>query len=207
MKDSSSNVPGKNQPQIDLPNKPRGYLKKESLAAKFKRIFLSPDINNVGEFIFVDVFVPAIKDLIVNIIENTINIAFFGNNSRRPYVIGRPASSAQQRASIYWNSSGNGQARIVQPTEPVKKPVDSYKDLRYPTYVKADETLNALKNHLASYGQVFISDVFRCTEGARTSNFTNYANDYGWTNLDNATIGRDGTEYYLILPKPEFMPD
>lgn len=204
MNKLSSNDPGKNPIKAVA----KGTISKESLAAKFRRIFLSPDINNVGEFIFVEVFVPAIKDLIVNIIENTVNVAFFGNSSKRPYVIGRQANNPQQRAAIYWNSSV-GQSRPYanqqqsQPQQQIRA-ANNFRDITYPDKISAEAVLNELYSLISQYGRATVADLYSLSS-VSSDNFTN--NDYGWTNLQGSTVARSRDGYILDLPKPQFLPD
>lgn len=203
MKDSSSNAPGKNPIKAVA----KGTISKESLAAKFKRIFLSPDINSVGEFIFIDVFVPAIKDLIVNIIENTVNVAFFGNSSKRPYIVGRQQGNQQQRASIYWNSSvGQSRPYANQPVQPQQqvRAANNFRDITYPDKISAEAVLNELYSLISQYGRATVADLYSLSS-VSSDNFTN--NDYGWTNLQGSTVARSRDGYILDLPKPQFLPD
>lgn len=186
----------------------KGHIKPERLGAKFKRIFLSPDINNVGEFIFTDVFVPAIKDLIVNIIENTVNVAFFGNSSRRPYIIGRGQNTQQGRASLYWNSSV-GQSRpyanqMPAPQQQQVKAANNFRDICYTSKQEAEAVLNDMYGLLNQYGRVRVSDLYSLS-GITSDNYTN--NDYGWLNLQGSGVGRSRDGYILDLPKPQFLPD
>lgn len=184
----------------------KGRISKEPIGAKLKRIFLSDDINSVGEFIFIDVFVPAIKDLIVNIVENTVNVAFFGNSSRRPYVVGRgsPANS-QARASVYWNSSiGQGRPYIDQTQQKQIRAANNFRDIVYDSKNGAEAVLNDMYGLITQYGRATIADLYSLS-GISSNNYTN--NDYGWTNLQGSQVSRSREGYVLDLPKPQFLPD
>lgn len=196
------------KPQAKTPPKAvaKGHISKEPIGSKLKRIFLSDDINSVGEFIFIDVFVPAIKDLIVNIIENTVNVAFFGNSSRRPYVVGRgnPAN-AQQRASVYWNSSiGQSRQFVDQNQQRQIRAANNFRDICYDTKNGADAVLNDMYELISTYGRATVADLYSLS-GISSNNYTN--NDYGWTNLQGAQVSRSRDGYVLDLPKPQFLPD
>lgn len=186
----------------------KGRISKEPIGAKFRRIFLSPDIDNVGEIIFIEVFVPAIKDLIANIVENTVNVALFGSASKRPYILNRGATSnGSSRASIYWNSSV-GQLRNTfsdqdqRMAELKKAAAMNYRYLYAETAAKATSVINDMQAQIRDYGNVLISDMYRFA-GVTSSNYTN--NDYGWTNIDTATIYEQGGLYFFNMPKPRMI--
>lgn len=184
----------------------KGSIKKEPLGKKFKRIFLSEDINTVGDFIFIDVFVPAIKDLVANIIYNTTNVVLYGKSSASGYL--RPGSpqNQQQRASLYWNSAVSGSRAYVgqsQPTSQNVRAANNFRDIVYPERAKAEAVLNELYALITTYGCATVSDIYQLS-GISSDNFTN--NDYGWTNLQGSGVSRTRDGFVLDLPKPILLP-
>lgn len=185
----------------------KGSIKKEPLGKKFKRIFLSEDINSVGDFIFIDVFVPAIKDLIANIIENTTNIILFGKSSARGYLRPGSAQNQQQRASLYWNSAVSGSRAYVGQTQSQQtqniRASNNFRDIVYPERAKAEAVLNEMYALITTYGCATVSDIYQLS-GITSDNFTN--NDYGWTNLQGSGVSRTRDGFVLDLPKPILLP-
>ena len=174
-------------------------VKKESLGTKFKRIFLSEDVDNVGSFILLDVLVPAIKDTFASIIENTVNVALFGSSRGRAY--GQRSVSPQARANLYWNSSvGNPRPYA---NEPRPKSSNNFREIIYDTQTDANRVLDSMIDLVSTYGVASISDLYSFS-GLSSDNFTN--NDYGCTNLQGARVVRARDGYVLELPKPILLP-
>lgn len=170
---------------------------KETLGQKFKRVFLSEDVDNVGSYIFLDVLVPAVKDLFASLIENTVNVALFGSTSRHTYRGG----SNQQRASLYWNSSVGQSRGFAQPAQqrPTNKAANNFRDLIYDTRKEAEDVLESLVELISLYGVATIQDLYAASN-MTSNNFTN--NDYGWLDLSSAKIIRSRDGWVLELPKP-----
>lgn len=173
-------------------------LQKEPLGKKVKRIFFSEDVDNVGSFIFIDVLVPAIKDLLASIVENTVNVALFGSGSARRgrYVTG----NQQQRANVYWNSAVGNQ-RPYANEQP--KSANNFREIIYESKADASRVLDGLMELVDSYGLASIADLYALS-GLSSDNYTN--NNYGWTNMRGSRVIGTINGYLLELPKPVLLP-
>ena len=173
-------------------------LQKEPLGKKVKRIFFSEDVDNVGSFIFIDVLVPAIKDLLASIVENTVNVALFGSGSTRRSYLSR--GNPQQRANLYWNSSVGNQ-RPYSNERP--RSANNFREIIYETQADASRVLDGMMELVSSYGLASIADLYSFSN-LSSDNYTN--NDYGWTNLRGSRVVRVRDGYILELPKPTLLP-
>lgn len=173
-------------------------LQKEPLGKKVKRIFFSEDVDNVGSFIFIDVLVPAIKDLLASIVENTVNVALFGSGSTRRSYLSR--GNPQQRANLYWNSSVGNQRPYANERP---RSTNNFREIIYETQADASRVLDGMMELVSSYGLASIADLYSFSN-LSSDNYTN--NDYGWTNLRGSRVVRVRDGYILELPKPTLLP-
>lgn len=173
-------------------------LQKEPLGKKIKRVFFSEDVDNVGSFIFIDVLVPAIKDLLASIVENTVNVALFGSGSTRRSYLSR--GNPQQRANLYWNSSVGNQRPYANERP---RSTNNFREIIYETQADASRVLDGMMELVSSYGLASIADLYSFSN-LSSDNYTN--NDYGWTNLRGSRVVRTRDGYILELPKPTLLP-
>jgi hypothetical protein len=169
---------------------------KEPLGKKLKRIFLSEDIDNVGSYVFIEVLVPALKDLCAKLIENTVNIALFGNGAR-PLNRG---NNQQRSAALYWNSSvGQTRPFASQQRSSVPKSSNNFRDLIYDTKAEAERVLDSMVELISTYGVCTVQDLYSLSN-MESNNYTN--NDFGWMDLKGSRIIRVRDGWLLELPKP-----
>lgn len=174
-------------------------MRKEPLGTRLKRIFLSEDVDKVGEFVFLHVLVPGIQDIVSSIVENALNISIFGLNRGKEY--GQRNTSSQARANLYWNSSVGNQRQYAN--EPRPRSSNNFREIIYDTQADANRVLDSMIDLVSTYGVASISDLYSFS-GLSSDNFTN--NDYGWTNMQGARVVRARDGYVLELPKPILLP-
>lgn len=167
---------------------------------KVADLFLDEDISSVKGYILFDVVIPAIKNTIVDIVTNGIEMLFWGDSrgSRR-------ASGRRDRTSYdSYYSSGRGFSRVRRrddddETERKSGKVD-YRDLMFDSRANAEVVLQELMEICAVYHQVTVADLFEAAE-VTGNGFTD--SKWGWTNLDNCSTRRVRDGYVIDLPKVE----
>jgi hypothetical protein len=168
-------------------------IKKKGGLSSITDVFISEDASNVKSYIVVDVLVPAIKNAVVDIVTDGINMIFFGGTGRGSARRGSvPASYVS-----YDRFSDRGQSHNTRDNF-VPRASASYEGVVMRTKYDADNVLDQADNLVREYGQVSIADL--CEMMGVPSKFTDV--NYGWTNLSTAEVvrERDGG-YSLRMPR------
>ena len=164
-------------------------VKKKS---KFADLFISEDANNVKDYIFLDVLVPAIKKAISDIVTDGIDIILYGGSGN-----GRKRSSS---GSISYTSYSRFSDRFSdRDRRDDRRSSIGYRfnDIIFDDRREAKEVLERLDELIDNYGKATVADFYDLVD--ISGNYTD--NRYGWTSLRNADIVsvRDG--WMIKLPK------
>lgn len=165
--------------------------KKKSGLKKFTSEFLSDDADNLKDYIFLGVLIPAIKEAISDIVKNGIDMVLYPNgenrtNKRRP-------SEFVSYDKRFSNNQRNENYRKTRTS--IGYNLD---DIILETRGEAEEVLCHMDELIDLYGMVSVADLYDLV--GITGNYTD--NKYGWTNIRNAepVRVRNGC-YTLRLPK------
>lgn len=168
-------------------------MREKSAFRKAASAFMNEDAGSVKNFIIFDVVVPAIKTLIVDIVENTVEM-IFGVSSTRNRSTG--GNRNVPYASYY--KSDNRNNRRNDPADRDSRP--DTRDIEFPSRGEAEAALDELVDWIEHYGSVSIS-TYKELAGI-TGDFVD--EKWGWTNLRTAYVKRlSGGSYILVMPRPE----
>lgn len=162
-------------------------LKQRTAGHKLADIFISEDIDSVKSYIFMDVLVPAVKKAISDIVSDGINMILYGgtrtNNKR--------SSNVSYRS--YYDERNDRRPSNSTTTNSGYK----YGEVTLETRGEAEAVLTRMDELIDTYGVVSVADMYDLA--GVSCEYTD--NNYGWTNIRNATVirGRDG--YVLKMPK------
>lgn len=159
--------------------------------SKFQDVFVGEDANNVKDYIIQDVIIPNIKMTIVDSVCDGIRM-FFGQG-RRNNGDGR-RNSPSSRIS-YGSFYDRGYDRRDYP--PRTRSNYSHDDVIFDSRGEAEDVLDRMDELIRRYGMVRVADLYDLV--GITGHYTD--NDYGWTNLRNASIQRVRDGYLLKMPK------
>ena len=167
-------------------------VKKEPLSRKFSDVFLADSVDNVKSYVVFDVIVPAIKNLIVDMTTNSIDMLVNGRS-------GSPSRSGRRGHTSY-SSYFRGDDR---PSHRTANPRDrySYNDIIFETRGDANEVLDIMMEVLDKYKVISIADYYELSNANVQEQYTDRS--YGWFELDDAHIIRDRDGYRISLPRPE----
>lgn len=163
--------------------------KKKSEIRKFTDVFISEDISNVKSYIFNDVLVPAVKNAIVDIVTDGINMIFGTSKGK----------SKNTYSTNYRGSYVSYSARRDEPRSRGRdsRDVYSYDDIILDNRVDCEEVLTKMDEIIDMYGVASVADLFDLV--GVTGNYTD--NKFGWTNLRNADVTRVRDGYKIKMPK------
>ena len=176
-------------------------LKKKTPGKKFAEIFLSDDLGSVKKYAIYDVIIPAIKDTIVKIVKDGVEMLFYGSpqhKSRSSTILKGYESTTYVPYSGY--SSKKNQQRRREPEREFEKTPD-YDEIILVSRGTAEEIIIDMREIIAEFGSATVGDLYTLID--ITPDFTAY--DYGWTNLDDAYVKPVHRGYLLVLPKPKFI--
>lgn len=164
--------------------------RKKSELRKMADAFISDDCSNVKSYVVMEVIVPAIRNLIEDIIIDTTHMIFRGErgsrdrrkNERTPYYRSYERERDRDRRSYRDSRTYTGY---------------DYENYVIPSRDEANEVLCRMDDLMSMYKTVSVADFYELV-GVRC-NYTD--NKYGWSNLRNARVVpvRDG--YVIELPK------
>lgn len=162
--------------------------KKKSDIRKFTDVFISEDVSSVKSYIFTDVFVPTIKDLISTVVKDTVDIVLFGGSRRG----GTRTTGSKISYRDYYDN------RHDRHSEPKARTRFDYDEIIFATKGDAEAVLDQMCAVIDQYGWVTVLDMYDAAD--LTAPYT--ANKFGWTNLNTAETVRlrDGN-YVIKLPK------
>lgn len=159
--------------------------KKKSGLQKLTNVFISEDVDDVKSYIFEDVVIPAVKDIILDTVKACLGVSSTkGRNTPSSRIGYRKCYDERTR-----RDSGSS-SRVRSGYE--------YDDIIIDNRGEAEEVLDRMDELIATYGMVSVADYYDLV--GVTGNYTD--NKYGWTDIRSAYVVRAGREGYMIkLPK------
>lgn len=157
---------------------------------KFADEFVSEDAKNIKSYVFGEVFVPALKKLISDIVTDGVDMFLYGEKRS-----GNKRSTADRVS--YRNYYDRGDSRSTRDVRSSGYSSYSYDDIILRDRAEAEEVLERLDELMETYGLVRVADLYDLV--GVTGNYTD--NKYGWTNIRNAEIIRVRDGYMIKMPR------
>lgn len=188
------------QPALEL-NIAAGVAKekKPSLGKKFREQFAGDSASTVGQYILIDVVVPAVKNLIWDIgSEGLKKFLFGGSNRPSSGVIGASILGSRSGTNYTKYSGGASQQREITPAT---RATNDFSDVLVPTRAEGEEVLDQLQNYIDQYGVVSVNDYYAAL--GISADFT--AVKYGWKSISSAEVRHTREGYLLVMPRPQIL--
>lgn len=164
---------------------------KTNEARKIADIFISEDITNVKNYIFMDVIVPAVKKAIYDVVTNGIDMFLYGGNGK-----GKSNSTASKVSyRNYYERKDNGGYR--QSESNVSRNALDYEDIVFDNRGEAEAAKQQMMDLIDRYGMVTVGDLYEMAN--QTPPYT--AQKYGWMDVRSAEAQRVRDGYILKLPR------
>ena len=170
-------------------------VKKKSWGEKFKGIFFGGDARNALRYIAADVFLPTIRNLVVDATTKGMERMVYGESSaqrRRPMNYG---------SRVQYNNPVR-RDRAYLPDQPARslRPVRrDLNDMILASREEAELVLERLLDIISKYEVTSLADLYDLT-GLPSSHVDN---KWGWTYLNNTEIRQVRDGYLLDLPPLE----
>ena len=166
---------------------------KKNEVRKLADIFISEDVANVKNYIFMDVLVPAVKKAIYDIVTNGIDMFLYGGTGKGKSS-GSPGAKVSYRSYYDQKNSGSG----YRGSENVRSNNGfEYDDIEFQHRGEAEAALQQMHDAIARYGIVTVADLYDMA--GLTAPYT--SQKYGWMNVNGVNVMRTRDGYVLKLPR------
>lgn len=167
-------------------------VKKKNGARKIADVFISEDAANVKSYVLMDVVVPAVKDVLANIVKDSIDMILFGGTKRG----GNKRPNGLNSSYVSYNRYSDRDDRRYDSRASISSRYD-FDNIVIDNKGEAEEVLDRMSELLDTYGMVTVADL--CDLVGVSCDYTD--NKYGWTHLRNARTVRVRDGYILDLPR------
>jgi hypothetical protein len=175
--------------------------RKPALGKRIKNAFFGGDAQSAGQYVMIEVVLPAIKDTIADAVSQAVERMIFGE--------GRSTSRRTGQRPGYqgwtnYNRIGNqqpSQSRRDERRELSRsaRAAHSFDDVIIPTRTEAKEVLDQMFHILQKYEVVTVGDLYELVNIQPS-----YVDEnWGWDDLRGAGITRVNNGYLLDLPRPD----
>lgn len=159
--------------------------KKKSGLQKITNVFVPEDVDDVKSYIFEDIVVPAVKDIILDAVKAVLGV----NGSSR----GKGSTASKVSYRKYYDDRERrdyvGSTRTRTGYE--------YDDVIIENRGEAEDVLSRMDELISTYGLVSVADFYDLV--GISGNYTD--NKYGWTDIRSASVIRIRDGYMIKLPK------
>lgn len=183
-------------------NKPAPAKKVVKTAVKVKKknffteLFLPEDISNARDYIVHDIVVPLIKKGINDTVESLLYPDGRGRRSN-----GNSRNNTRVSYSSYYETDRPYYQRDSDRDREIHRSSRSFENVIFTTKGEAFDVLNEMEIRIGEYGSISVRDFYELVD--LPGRYTDVK--YGWTDLRNVSVRRDGHGYSLTLPTPKVL--
>lgn len=168
--------------------------RKKSVWFRAKSNLVNEDTGSVGQYVVLEVLLPALKNMVSDAVSKGIDALLFGEGSRVRHTRGdRPSVYTNYTTRMKRSEPAYG---VISPRGRATHELD---EVLIPTRGEAEDVLQGLFDLLNTYKVATVLDFYSLA--GITSEFTDER--WGWTNLDRARIRQVRAGYVVDLPRPE----
>ena len=156
---------------------------------------LARDVRNIGNSLFEDIVLPAIKSAVVDFFSNGVSMVMFGEDSRS----NRGRQQSYNR--MYRERPSRSNRRTQKRERYVEEVEEVFENVYFQHRDDAEHVLGRMMERVAEYGMVKVGDLNSLAGLA-----TNYTHEsWGWDDLSGSRVifQRDG--YVITFPAPIYL--
>lgn len=165
--------------------------RKAPLGKRIRDSFTGDDSRSVGSYVFFEVVLPAIKQLISDAASQGVERLLFGESSR-----GSGARRGYTSYNRYSSTSGSPNSSTHKPNP---RAVHDFNAIVLDNRGAAEEVIDALNELIGSYDVATVADLYELV--GITGSYTD--DKWGWTSMATARVERVRDGYYLNLPRTQ----
>ena len=170
--------------------------KEKSATKKFADKFFEDDVSNVKTYILWDVIIPAIKNVISDIVGNSVDMMLYGRARNRPQRGASTGNTTMVGGLSGYTGYGSFSSRQTGISQRNRSNYD-LDEFVFQSRADAEMVLDTLKEIVSKYKAASVADL--CDLIGRSSQYTDVK--YGWTDLRGADVQRVREGYVLIMPR------
>lgn len=189
---------GSDEKKVDKVIEGSAIRRKKPPGRRFADLFISGDSSSVAQYVFLDVLLPAAKDMIADAVSQGVERMIFGearSTSRRSGVGSRNHGPggyvSYNRYAQKREEPSRGMSRQARATH-------TFDEIVLETRREAEEVLDRLFDMIEKYETATVSDLYELV--GETSSFAD--EKWGWVDLRGAKVSRVRNGYLIELPKP-----
>lgn len=167
--------------------------KKPTFSKKFADVFLSEDADTVKGYIIFDVLLPAIKNMVADMVTEGINVLLFGS---------RGAKRGVGQKTNYNSMSKESYKSNARYTESYKQRKFNYDEIILESRGEAENVIDSLLEIISVYGQATVGDLYSLVD-ISSNDFMN--EKWGWLDLKDSGVRRVREGYLIVLPKTTYL--
>jgi hypothetical protein len=160
------------------------------------------NIRKVGNGLFEEIIMPAVKEMIFSFFSSGARMLIFGDDQDgyRASPRGRQSYNSRYRPQ----SRAQSNIRSVRRAAPVEQspPLEGYQDVVFANLDDARGVLGQLQNLILDYGNATLGDFYNLA-GIGAPNYTYQR--YGWTDLTGVRVETYHDGHVIALPDLEFF--
>jgi hypothetical protein len=169
--------------------------RKQPIWKRFTRSMVADDVGNVGEYILTDVVIPATKNLIMDMVAQSIERVLFGTSRGR---IRRSPLGMSLRDQVNYSGRYSGESTRRPMTREARARHD-FNEIVLENRAEAIEVVEGLVDRIARYGSVTVAELYDFV--GTTGSFADQR--WGWNDLSTADVRQVPGGFLLDLPAPE----
>ena len=180
--------------------------RKPSLGKRFTGVFLDIDFKGVWSYVFLDVMIPAAKDMIVDAGSEALHRSFYGDSrprNKRPGVGGAGGSYVSYNRYHSGTNRASNKPQSRDPREPRGmtnrgRANHSFEEIILESRGEAEDVIDRMYDILSRYDLVSVADFYEMV-GIKASHTDR---NWGWSSLQGSRAVRVPGGYLIDLPRP-----
>jgi hypothetical protein len=171
--------------------------KKKPLRKRFADAFVAGSARMAAQYVVLDVALPMVKDLVVEMGSQGIEKLIFGESRRRGSL---PPQSGQYGYVNYnrFSSPGRGLSSAQRAISRQARARHDFDEILLESRSEAEEVIDQLFEVVNRYGAATVADLYELVGLASTHT----DHKWGWSDIRGAGVSRDRNGYLLDLPDP-----
>lgn len=178
-------------------------VKKKAVGKKVGDAILGEDVSEVKSYLLWDVFIPAVKDTLADLVKKGIDALLFGG-TESPRNVRRDGGRSRTSYSDYYDRRRgrdryDPEDRLRRSRKANRRAIHEFDDILFMDRMDAEHVLDAMVDITMNYGMVSVADFYELA--GEECNYTD--NKYGWGSVRDAQVVRVRDGYIIDFPKPE----
>ena len=175
----------------------KGEVKKRKASSGLAGEFVKEEPSYVRDYILGEVVLPAVKNLISDMVKNSVDLFLFGQTTGR--------TSSPNRDRTRYSSYGSRRYDDDFDDRPRRRNrasrYDDFSDIVMSSRADAITVLNDLKDQIEDYGCATVANFYELV--GEDSGHTD--TKYGWENLDRAYVDSVRGGYIIEFPRAKYL--